>query len=175
MTTRIGLIGDVHAASAPLAEALSVLRAAGAYIVAAWVIAQVADVLCDGLGAPDWLMKAILLSLLMGFPIAMVISWYVDITPKGVIWDYSTEEVEALSLHKRRVVDFLIIAVLTFIIGVLVVNRPGMTCAGQAIKARSSPPVDLPVPLGFKVGQARTGYATKGGLKEGVVHEQRRV
>ena len=90
-----------------------------AYIVAAWLGAQVADLFCDGFGAPDWIMKAALISLALGFPIALIISWYVDITATGVIWDSSIEKVETITHQKGRTMDFMIIAVLTVIIGFL--------------------------------------------------------
>ena len=97
----------------------NVFRAGVAYIVAAWLGAQVADILCDGFGAPDWIMKTALISLALGFPIALIISWYVEITANGVIWDSSIEKVETITRQKGRTMDFLIIAVLTVVIGFL--------------------------------------------------------
>ena len=58
----------------------NVFRAAAAYVVAAWVVAQVADIMLDGFGAPIWAMKAVLISIAIGFPIALVISWYFEVT-----------------------------------------------------------------------------------------------
>lgn len=100
----------------------NVLRAAATYVVVAWIIAQVADVLCAGFAAPDWIMKATLISLGIGFPIVLIISWYVEITANGVVWDPSIEEVEGVACQKGRVLDFLIIAVLTAIIGMLLMR-----------------------------------------------------
>jgi TolB-like protein len=62
----------------------NVFRAGAAYIVIAWVIAQVFDLLADNFGAPDWVMKVVLSFLAVGFVVALLLSWIYELTPDGV-------------------------------------------------------------------------------------------
>jgi adenylate cyclase len=62
----------------------NVFRAAAAYIVIAWVIAQVFDLLADNFGAPDWVMKIVLSFLAIGFVVVLLLAWAYELTPDGV-------------------------------------------------------------------------------------------
>lgn len=61
-----------------------VIRIAVAYLAGAWVVAQVADLVLENYNAPDWIIQAILLALLIGFPVALVFSWAYELTPEGL-------------------------------------------------------------------------------------------
>ena len=58
-----------------------VIRVAGIYLVVAWLIMQVVDVVSEPLYLPDWFNTAVLLLLVLGFPIALIFSWIFDATP----------------------------------------------------------------------------------------------
>jgi len=62
----------------------NVFRVAIAYIVAGWLIAQVADLAADAFGAPDWVMKMLIVTILMGLPVALFLAWAYELTPGGV-------------------------------------------------------------------------------------------
>jgi len=55
-----------------------------AYTIGAWFIAQIADLVLNNIGAPDWVMKSLFLLLVIGFIIALIISWAYEITPEGI-------------------------------------------------------------------------------------------
>ena len=61
-----------------------VYRVAVAYIVAAWVLAQVATQVLPFFEVPNWTVRLIILALCLGFPIAVVLAWAYDITPSGI-------------------------------------------------------------------------------------------
>ena len=54
----------------------NVLRMAVLYGVAAWLIVQVADVLIDLANLPDKIGPVVLGLLAVGFPIALIFSWF---------------------------------------------------------------------------------------------------
>ena len=62
----------------------NVIKVSIAYVIVAWVILQVADVLLNNLEAPGWVFKVILLVLSAGFPVTIVLSWVFDWTPGGL-------------------------------------------------------------------------------------------
>ena len=62
-----------------------VYRVAGAYIVAAWVLIQVATQVSPFLEIPTWTVRALIFAIALGFPLAIVLAWAYDITPSGII------------------------------------------------------------------------------------------
>src|SRR3954454_7209233 len=62
-----------------------VYRVAIAYIVAAWVLIQVATQVFPFYGIPNWAIRLVISSLVLGFPLALVLSWAFDITPSGIV------------------------------------------------------------------------------------------
>ena len=55
-----------------------------AYIILAWVIAQVMELALDSFAAPDWVIKTVLTLLVVGFPIAIFLAWAYELTPEGI-------------------------------------------------------------------------------------------
>ena len=65
----------------------NVLKVAAAYLVAAWVLLQVADLLVPVLTLPDWTTRLVFLLLLIGFFPALILSWAYEMSPSGVSRD----------------------------------------------------------------------------------------
>ena len=60
-----------------------VYRVAAAYAVAAWLIIQVAATTFPALEFPAWILRAVIVAVLVGFPIALVVGWAFDVGPHG--------------------------------------------------------------------------------------------
>lgn len=61
-----------------------VVRVAVVYAVVAWLIMQIADVGVPALLLPEWVGRAVALLLILGFPVALILAWAYDLTPKGI-------------------------------------------------------------------------------------------
>jgi len=61
-----------------------VFRVAIAYIIAAWLVAQAADLVADNFLAPVWVMQMIITLLIVGLPISLILSWAFDLTADGI-------------------------------------------------------------------------------------------
>jgi len=61
-----------------------VFRVAAAYVVVAWLLMQVADVTFEPMGLPGWTLKLVISLLILGFPLACVLAWVYDVTPRGI-------------------------------------------------------------------------------------------
>ena len=68
----------------------NVFRVAIAYVVTAWLIAQVAELAAESFGAPAWVMKMIITMLALGAPVALVMAWAYELTPGGLRRDPGT-------------------------------------------------------------------------------------
>jgi adenylate cyclase len=62
----------------------SVIKVSIAYLVVAWVVLQLADVIFPAMNLPDWSISLVLGLLAIGFPVAIVLAWAFDLTPEGI-------------------------------------------------------------------------------------------
>lgn len=62
----------------------NVFRVAATYIVASWLIIQVVSSISAPLNFPGWFEAAVIVLLLIGFPIAIVLGWAFELTPEGI-------------------------------------------------------------------------------------------
>ncbi|MGD9258426.1 MAG: hypothetical protein PVG29_11455, partial [Gammaproteobacteria bacterium] len=61
-----------------------VYKTAAVYAAIAWVLLEVLSVVFQNFEAPAWVFKVITTVFLLGFPVACLMAWGFDITPKGV-------------------------------------------------------------------------------------------
>jgi TolB-like protein/Flp pilus assembly protein TadD len=62
-----------------------VYRVAVAYAVVGWLLVQIVTQVFPVFHLPDWIDQAVVLLILVGFPIALVLAWAFDATPRGVV------------------------------------------------------------------------------------------
>lgn len=60
-----------------------VLQMGGAYIAAAWLGAEILNFLLEQFQAPDWTYRFLAIAFVVGFPVAMVIAWIVQVQEDG--------------------------------------------------------------------------------------------
>jgi TolB-like protein len=61
-----------------------VVRVAVVYAATAFVVLQVADIMLPSLGVPGWALSLIVVLLILGFPVALVLAWALEVTPEGI-------------------------------------------------------------------------------------------
>ena len=97
-----------------------VLRVAALYVIAAWLLIQVADVFFPAWNIPDTALRYLLVAAILGFPIAIVFSWMYDITAAGIArTPVAGVEADAPTASLRRS-DHLTLAVIAIAIGLIV-------------------------------------------------------
>jgi hypothetical protein len=62
-----------------------VYRVAAAYAIVGWLSIQIVTQVFPIFHLPDWIDQAIVLLILIGFPIALVLAWAFDATPHGIV------------------------------------------------------------------------------------------
>ena len=61
-----------------------VIRVALVYILVGWVVMQVGEVTFEALKLPEWSLTLLIVIVMLGFPIALVLAWAYELTPKGI-------------------------------------------------------------------------------------------
>lgn len=60
------------------------MRAGIAYAVVGWIILQVAEITFEPLDLPPWALTWTVLGVVLGFPVVLVLSWFFDVSRRGV-------------------------------------------------------------------------------------------
>ena len=61
----------------------NVFKVAAIYAVTGWLLIQVAAIAFPTFAAPDWVLRVFIFLVLLGFPLALIVAWAVELTPEG--------------------------------------------------------------------------------------------
>ena len=103
-----------------------VYRVAIVYIITGWLIVQVADATFPFLNLPDWIVTAVIVFVIIGFPLAVVLSWAYDVGPGGLVETTSElTENDILPEKKRKPLTstITIIVLLALVVAQFVYGR----------------------------------------------------
>jgi TolB-like protein/Tfp pilus assembly protein PilF len=94
-----------------------VFRVGIAYAIAAWLVAQVAELAADSFSAPEWFMKMLLIVLLIGLPVSMVLAFAFELTADGIKRD---SEVDPGNRTSGRLINKVVVGLLVVALGYFV-------------------------------------------------------
>ena len=120
----------------------NVFKSGIAYLIVAWLIAQVASIVLPTFNAPPYVMKTLLFILGIGFPLNLVFAWVYDITPDGI---KKTENFDQKSILKSGRLNKVIIASLSIAIVLLLFNQFWSTASNEINKVDS---IEIIEPIG---------------------------
>ena len=83
----------------------NVFRVGIAYVVVAWLIIQVVDVVINNIGTPEWVFQTILLLLGIGFPLIVIFAWAFEMTPEGLKREREVDRSESITMQTGRKLD----------------------------------------------------------------------
>jgi TolB-like protein/Flp pilus assembly protein TadD len=113
-----------------------VYRAAVAYGMGAWLLIQVATQVFPFFDIPNSAVRFVIVTLLLGFPIAMALAWLYEFTGAGFVRDEDVDP--GVRKSAGRLIDFTIIGVLLLLIGMLLYGRlPSHSSSGEPIPEKS--------------------------------------
>jgi adenylate cyclase len=82
-----------------------VFRTAVIYAASAWLLLQVAQLLLQMLEVPAWGLKLVFVLLVIGFPLALILSWMHQLTPQGIKREPDSPAVEPAADDRARAAD----------------------------------------------------------------------
>ncbi|QBA63830.1 hypothetical protein [Muriicola soli] len=101
----------------------NVYKVATAYAITAWLLIQVVDTVGPNLGWPDNVASNLIKFLIVGFPIALVLTWLYEFTPQGLKRTGKVQQETADNRRAGRRLNHIIIGVLGILICFLLVER----------------------------------------------------
>jgi len=90
----------------------NVLRVGAAYIVAAWLVIQVAETIFPLFGYGDTPTRLVVIVLSIGFIPSLVFSWVFEITPEGLRRDADVDRDHSITQVTGKKLDRIILLVL---------------------------------------------------------------
>jgi TolB-like protein len=90
----------------------NVFKVGVAYIIIAWLLAQVADLMADNFGSPDWVMKTFLGFLVIGFPLAIFFAWAFELTPEGVKREKDVDRSQSITAQTGQKLNYAIMFIM---------------------------------------------------------------
>src|SRR5256885_3680419 len=115
----------------------NVYKVAVAYAVVGWVIAQIATQIFPFLEIPNWVVRLVIVLIAIGFPIALIIAWAFESTPKGIERTLVADALQRRSTGRTWIYVVVIGVALSAALFFL-----GRCTAGN--KSTSAAPSDLP-------------------------------
>jgi len=101
----------------------NVIRMALLYVVAAWLLLQVTDVLASLLPVPQWTGSLVFILLAIGFPLVLIFSWVYELTPEGLKRERDVDRSRSITGDTGRKMNMLIAVLLVLAITGLALDR----------------------------------------------------
>ena len=101
----------------------NVFKVTIAYIVMAWLVMQVADVILNNIVAPAWVFHVLLMFLAIGLPFAVFFAWAFELTPEGLKREHEVDRSQSITHKTGRKLDFMIIGVMAMTLGYFVYDK----------------------------------------------------
>jgi TolB-like protein/cytochrome c-type biogenesis protein CcmH/NrfG len=117
----------------------NVVRVAALYLIAAWLMMQVADVLFSMIGVPEGSGKLLLALLALGFPIALIFAWVYELTPEGLKKQHEVDRNSSIVRETGRKLNIAIGALAVIAILGMIADRMVPRSAEQSIAEPASP------------------------------------
>ena len=74
-----------------------VFQVAVGYLAVAWLLVQVTATILPAFDLPVWTLRLVVLLFALGFPLALLMAWALELTPDGVKLDVSTTRTSSSS------------------------------------------------------------------------------
>jgi TolB-like protein/Flp pilus assembly protein TadD len=117
----------------------NVVKVAVAYAIVGWLLVQVADIFFPALQLPEWTVTLVASLVVLGFPLALILSWAYELTPDGVERTKSVPLSEGIAKVTGRKLDFVIIGLLVLGVGFMFVDNYVLDTAGPFAGAEIDP------------------------------------
>jgi len=125
----------------------NVYKVAVAYAVVSWLLVQVATQVFPFFEIPNWAVRLVVLLLILGFPVALVLSWAFEITPEGIKRESEVAPDKSITHHTGRKIVALTIVLAVVAAGLLafqLLRSKSPSAAAVLPATASNAAVDIP-------------------------------
>jgi TolB-like protein len=121
----------------------NVIRVAVFYVVASWLVLQVAELLFDALDLPGQWLRLVLALLILGMPLVLIFAWVFELTPEGVKREKDVDRSQSITHQTGKRMNMVIVVLLVLAIATVGLDRMLTEPAPVAAPAESAVSADL--------------------------------
>lgn len=129
----------------------NVFKVGIAYLVSAWLIIQFSDIILDNMGAPSWVLNAIMLVLGIGFIITLFVAWAFEMTPEGIKKESEVDRSQSITAQTGKKLNVALTVLLALAVGYILYDKfssgSGSITEPIAEQASTPPAVIEPDPI----------------------------
>lgn len=152
----------------------SVFKVGFAYLVIAWLVAQVAELVLGTFGMPEWVMQAVLVLLAVGFVVSLLLAWAYELTSHGIRKESEIEATGPAAAKAGHMLFYVIIGVLALAAAYLFFTRePSAPTRAPDIDDLIARPSVIVLPFANISGDAAQDYLAFGVTDELIAGLQR--
>jgi len=93
------------------------------YVVGTWILVQVADILFENIGTPDWVMQTMLVFLGIGFFVALFFAWAFEMTPEGIKREHEIDRSQSITPQTGKKLNNAIVVLLAVAVAYLLFDK----------------------------------------------------
>ena len=116
----------------------NVLRVGAAYVVAAWLLIQVAETIFPLFGFGDGPARIVVVVLAVGFIPVLIFAWAFELTPEGLKKDKEVDRSESITPQTGRKLDRMIMVVLALALGYFAFDKFVLSESREATMVESA-------------------------------------
>ena len=117
----------------------NVFRVGIAYVVSAWLLMQVADIMLDAFELPEMAMRLIIVMLAIGLPVVLAAAWAYELTPDGIMREKEVDRSQSTAPQTGKKLNNLIFSVMALAIAYFAYDKfmPSQSVGGALGEATS--------------------------------------
>jgi TolB-like protein/Flp pilus assembly protein TadD len=101
----------------------NVYKVAVAYAVAGWALSQGIAQVFPVFDVPNWVIRSIVVLIILGLPVALVLSWMFELTPQGIKRTETADAMPATARRKKHVWIYIVVMGVLLSIGLFLLGR----------------------------------------------------
>ncbi len=101
----------------------NVFKVGIAYVIVAWLLLQVSDMLVPALYLPEWFNSGVAFLLIIGFPIALIFAWAFEMTPEGIKKEKYVDRSKSITTVTSQKLNNAIIGMLVLALGYFAIDK----------------------------------------------------
>jgi TolB-like protein/tetratricopeptide (TPR) repeat protein len=116
----------------------NVAKVAALYVIASWLMLQIADVGVSLLSLPAWVGKTVFLFLVLGFPFVLIFSWVYEMTQDGLMKEKDIDRSQSSTPETGRKINIVIFVLLIVAVGYFAFDKFVLDPARDAVEIEAA-------------------------------------
>lgn len=129
----------------------NVFKVGIAYVIVAWLVAQVLQLVFESFGTPVWAIKSVLVLLAIGLPFALFFAWAFEMTPDGIKREEDVDRSQSITSQTSSKLNFMITVVMALALVYFAYDKFVLSGDRQAAPAEETTSAIVEAPVAEEV------------------------